>query len=69
MNEMLLTSWLFSGLLVSIVFLKIEEKISLSPFIRLLTIPTFLGATFSFKTVWSRALQVQDDVSLHVFHS
>ena len=74
MNEMLLTSWLFSGLLVSIVFLKIEEKISLkrtkSPFIiRLCAIPAFLGATFSFKAAWSRALQVQDDVSFHYFHS
>ena len=73
MNEMLLTSWLFSGLLVSIVFLKIEEKTSLnrtkSPFIRLCAIPAFLGATFSFKAAWSRALQVQDDVSFRYFHS
>ena len=69
LNAMLLTSWLFCGLLVGIVFLKIEEKIvqgikHISPFIRVLaTIPAFLVATFSFKAAWSRALQVQDDVS------
>ena len=69
LNAMLLTSWLFCGLLVGIVFLKIEEKIvegikHISPFLRVLTtIPAFLVATFSFKAAWSRALQVQDDVS------
>ena len=70
MNDMLLTSWLFSSILAFNLFLVIPTRIS-APFSNrlsyfLLRAPiAFLGyilTTAILKVVWSRLLSVQDDV-------